>query len=98
MEYLREHNLVIAPAKALAVDNTHLQKKLAAQKMATYKQIADSGIWGDITKERVVQLALQHCRANEIVKIGYGKGEITKVTKGAIARIARLRGFNTIAL
>lgn len=100
MAHLKANNLVIAPSSSIEVDRTVLQKKVLRLTMVSYKQISDSGIWGEITKDRVAQLAKEHARANEILKITDPRtsGAITKVTRSAIVRIAKMRGYNTVEL
>lgn len=101
MQHLQRNNLVIAPAHLVEKDYSIAQKKLLKKTMATYKEIADSGIWGNITKERVSQLATEFGRDNEVVKCVRIKGSgssVIKVTRAAIVRIAKMRGLNTCEL
>jgi hypothetical protein len=99
IEHLQQHNLVIVPQSMVTKDCKGLQKRLLSKNMATYKEIADSAIWGDVTKTRVYQIARQQCRTNEILILrnAYAK-DITKITRGAIERIARIRGIITTEL
>lgn len=100
MEHLRVNNLVIVPASVIETDYEAAQKKLLRLNMATYKQIADSGIWGKISKVRVLQIAKAHARDGEIVKI-FNVHQVptkTKIVKPAIIRIAKMRGYNTVEL
>lgn len=89
--HLRDNDLVIVPQRLVAKDYATMQKKLLRKNMATYKEIADSGIWGQISKTRVYQIAHLRCRDNEIVMFG-AQGNAAKIVSPAIKRIAVERG------
>ncbi len=93
MDYLRKNNLVVAPAEMLVVDKGPLQKKLLAKKTASYKEISESGIWGDISQKRAYQIAKELAKPMEIIKPGKLTNSPEKIITIAVKRIALIRGI-----
>ena len=94
MTYLRENDLVIAPAATVRVDRENLRRNILAKRMATFNEISESHIWEAITYHRVAQLVAQHCAPEEVVTVKKGDRTVKKVVRAAIMRIARMRGVN----
>ncbi len=94
VDYLAKNNLVVAPASMLVVDKRPLKNKLLAKKTATYKEISESGIWGDISQKRAYQIAKENTDPMEIIKPGNHPNAPEKIVITAIKRIAQIRESN----
>ena len=93
MEYLSEHNLVVAPASMLKMDKMPIQKKLMAKRALSYREISDSGIWGEISQKRAYQIAKEMAKPMEIIKPGKRTNSPEKIVITAVKRIAQIRGI-----
>jgi hypothetical protein len=91
IEYLQQHDLVIAPAALVRVDKRSMQLDALAKPALTYREISECGLWGDITQKRAYQLAKLHGRDAEIIKPGEHDNSPEKILTAAVKRIAILR-------
>ena len=92
MDYLQENDLVIVPAKRVGKDKKSLQNALVRKTMVSYKEIADSCIWGDVSQKRVYQIAIVKAKRNEIISVGNGANPMQKISVSGVVRIAKERG------
>lgn len=91
INYLQENDLVIAPAAMVRVDKGSLQKTMLGKPFLTFKEIADSGLWGDISQKRAYQIGKQWAKPHEIIKAGQGENSPVKMVTVAVKRIATQR-------
>lgn len=94
MDYLKRHDLVIAPAKMVEKDLTILRRLALKKNLLTLKEVTDAELWGKLTKNRVRQLAVLHARENEYIR----HNGMMKMTKGLVERVARIRGVDWMDL
>lgn len=90
VEHLKENDLVIVPKDSVQKDEKMLQNELLSQSEATYAEIFESRIWGDITRKRVYQIAKEEANVGEIVLPENSKYR-EKLVITAVRRIAEKR-------
>lgn len=92
--HLKKENLVVAPAHLVMDQLTHksvLRKKILSKRAITYREISDSGLWGDITQKRAYQIAKSLAKPLEIIKPGNKDNSAEKIITSAAIRIAKQR-------
>jgi len=97
VEYLQENDLVIAPISQVTVDKRALQVKALKKPALTYKEVAEAGLWGDISQKRAYQLGKQYGREGELLKPGKHDNSPEKILTQAVKRIAILRRVEDVA-
>ena len=94
-EELMNDGLIIVPMEymkeLIRKSNTHPREKLLKKTALSYKEIADSGLWGNIGQKQVYLIALENAKPREIIP-GKRSNSPQKITIEAVKRIARLRG------
>ncbi len=94
MVHLKKENLLIVPAHLVMDELTHkaaLRKKILSKKAVTYREISNSGLWGDITQKRAYQIAKTFAKPLEIIKPGCTENSPEKLLTIAAIRIAKQR-------
>jgi len=94
LNYLKRHDLVIAPASMVQEDKRPKQAQALRKPALTYREISETGLWGDITQKRAYQLAKEYSRDGEILKPGPGVNSPEKIITQAVKRIAIQRGLD----
>ncbi|MCM8568894.1 hypothetical protein NE848_05865 [Gramella jeungdoensis] len=90
-EYLRMNDLVIVPKGKAEAER--LKEQCLRRKWLTYKEIADSNIWGDIGKAAVKRRITKYLKTGEIESHEINRSKIPhKISRRAWERIGKNYG------
>lgn len=90
-EYFRRNDFVIVPRATAEAEK--LKERYLRKRSLTYKEIADSNIWGEIGKQAVIDRVAKYLKRGIIFSHEIDKsGHTHRIRRQAFERIAKISG------